>query len=270
MWMNRSLSAAFCRLAPRLKSAVVKNAVVAPRIRSLLASTGAVVSASGASALPETYAIDPVHTHVMFSLEHAGFSRAFGTVSGATGTLRFDETDWRNMRLDVTVPLGRLNLSNTSRVAGVVAARLLETKRYPEAHFISRTAMTNGTELVRLCGDLTLHGMTGPLCMDVTFNAREQYGQPQTRPIVNFSATASISRKEFGIGGWSSLIGDNVQLFIEAAAAYSQSGTPSQTPPATGGTTAESYSTAAPRFLHRLLTRHEVDMSCEVPHQRLS
>lgn len=238
--MNRPVSAAFHNLTPFLKSVVAENTVVARRLRSLLASTGALVSASGASALP-TYAIDPVRTHVMFSLERTGSSRALGTVSGATGTLRFDETGWRNMRLDVTVPLARLNLSNTSRVAGIVAAKLLETKRYPEAHFISHTAMTNGTNLVRLCGDLTLHGVTGPLCMDVTFNARGQYGQPKIRPIVSFSATASISRKEFGIGAWSTLIGDNVRLFIDAAASYSQLETPTLTPPASGGAKAEPY-----------------------------
>ena len=45
---------------------------------------------------PETYRLDPVHTRVMFAIDHAGFSKAIGTVSGSTGTLVFDPEDWRS------------------------------------------------------------------------------------------------------------------------------------------------------------------------------
>ncbi|RBD06028.1 polyisoprenoid-binding protein, partial [Xanthomonas oryzae pv. oryzae] len=54
-----------------------------------------------ATAAPERYALDPVHTRVLFAVEHAGFSKALGTVSGTSGTLIFDPDDWAAARLDV-------------------------------------------------------------------------------------------------------------------------------------------------------------------------
>src|SRR5688572_4241072 len=60
---------------------------------------------SGANAAdPESWQLDPVHTRVLFAVEHAGFSKAMGTVSGSTGTLLFDRGDWSSARLDVRVP----------------------------------------------------------------------------------------------------------------------------------------------------------------------
>src|SRR3546814_17276454 len=65
-----------------------------------------------ASAQAARYALDPVHTRVMFELSHAGYSQAIGTVSGSTGTLVFDPGDWSVARVEVSVPLLRLELGD--------------------------------------------------------------------------------------------------------------------------------------------------------------
>ena len=51
---------------------------------------------------PTTYQLDPVHTRVLFAVSHAGFSHALGTVSGSTGTLRFDPDDWSSATVSVS------------------------------------------------------------------------------------------------------------------------------------------------------------------------
>ncbi len=70
------------------------------------------LSALDASAAPATYALDPVHTRVMFAVEHAGFSKAIGTVSGSTGSLSFDPDDWTGARLEAQVPIARFDLGD--------------------------------------------------------------------------------------------------------------------------------------------------------------
>lgn len=60
-----------------------------------------------AIAAPDSYRLDPVHTRVLFAVEHAGFSHALGTVSGSEGVLVFDPDDWRTARLEVSVPIDR-------------------------------------------------------------------------------------------------------------------------------------------------------------------
>ena len=77
------------------------STAVVPLLASLLA---ALAAAPATAEEAEPYAIDPVHTRVMFAVGHAGFSSALGTVSGSTGALLFDPEDWTTARLDVRVP----------------------------------------------------------------------------------------------------------------------------------------------------------------------
>lgn len=194
---------------------------MAHRFRRLLACTLACAGAANAAG-PETYALDPVHTRVVFLVEHAGFSRAMGAVSGSSGTLRFDRDDWRSARLDVTVPLTCLDLGDAKWNAAALASNLLDGKRYPKARFVSTQVEPIDAGHARVCGDLTLHGVTGPVCMEVTFNALKRHPLPPFRRTAGFSATAVLSRKAFGIDAWPSVIGDEVKLLIEAEAVRSR------------------------------------------------
>jgi len=167
---------------------------------------------------PQTYAIDPVHTRVLFAIDHAGFSKAMGTVSGSTGTLVFDREDWSSARLDVRVPVERLDLGDPKWNDAVRAGNLLDTKRHPEAHFVSTKIEPVDADHAKVCGDLTLRGVTKPVCMDVTFNALKRHPLPPFHRTAGFSATTTISRAEFGMSAWPSVIGDTVELRIEAEA----------------------------------------------------
>lgn len=168
------------------------------------------------------YALDPVHTRVVIGVSHAGFSQAVGTISGSTGTVRFDREDWPGARLDVTVPVDRLDLGDAKWNAAALAANLLDAKRHPQARFVSGTVEPVDADHARVCGDLTLRGVTRPLCLDVTFNALKRHPLPPFRRTAGFSASATLSRKDFGITAWPSVIGDAVTLRIEAEAVLGQ------------------------------------------------
>lgn len=171
-----------------------------------------------AAAQAEAYAIDPVHTRVMFAVSHAGFSQALGTVSGSTGALLFDPGDWRGARLDVTVPLARLELGDADWNEAALGGHLLDAGEYPTARFVSDHVYPAGDHRATVCGQLTLHGTTGPLCLDVTVNAVERHPMPPFRRTAGFSATATLSRSAYGIDAWGSMVGDTVELRIEAEA----------------------------------------------------
>lgn len=188
--------------------------------RCVFAAMLAMAAASGPTLAedPRTYTLDPVHTRVLFAIEHAGFSKALGTVSGSTGTLVFDRDDWRTARLDVRVPLQRLDLGDAEWNEAALAANLLDARRHPEAHFVSTAVEPTDTGHARVCGDLTLRGVTRPLCMDVTLNALKRHPMPPFRRTAGFSATATLSRADFGMSAWKTVIGDMVELRIEAEA----------------------------------------------------
>ena len=165
---------------------------------------------------PVRYEFDPVHTRVMMAIDHAGFSKAIGTISGSQGSLLFDPQDWSSARMEVTVPIDKLDFGDSSWSAAVFAPRFLHVKRYPHARFVADEVTRTDGDRGRACGKLTLHGTTRPLCMDLVLNKIARYPLPPFRRTIGFSATAQLKRSEFGMTSWRSLVGDEVELRIEA------------------------------------------------------
>ncbi|MGV8940352.1 MAG: YceI family protein [Lysobacter sp.] len=165
-----------------------------------------------------TWQLDPVHTRVLFAISHAGFSQALGTVSGSEGVLRFDPQDWSRTQLQVTVPLDRLDLGDAAWNRAALAGNLLDAKHHPVARFVSTSATGPDADHAQVCGELTLRGITRPLCLNITVNAIKRHPLPPFRRTAGFSATATLSRSDYGIDAWPSMIGDQVTLRIEAEA----------------------------------------------------
>ncbi len=165
---------------------------------------------------PVRYVIDPVHTRVLFEIDHAGFSKAIGTVSGSEGSLYFDADDWSTAKLDVVVPMQRLDMGDSGWAAAVFAPRFLDVKRYPQARFVADKVTRGEGNRGTACGQLTLHGTTKPFCMAFVMNRIARYPLPPFRRTAGFSARASLKRSDFGMRAWKSLVGDEVELRIEA------------------------------------------------------
>jgi len=165
---------------------------------------------------PPRYVFDPVHTRVMFAIDHAEFSKAIGTVSGSQGSLVFDPADWASARLDVVVPMSRIDLGDSGWAASVFAPRFLDVKRHPQARFVASGLKREAGERGQACGQLTLRGVTRPLCLDVMLNKVARYPLPPFRRTIGFSATAMLKRSDYGMTSWQSLVGDDIELRIEA------------------------------------------------------
>jgi len=171
-----------------------------------------------AHAAPARYRLDPVHTRVLFSIEHAGFSQALGTVSGSEGVLEFDPDDWSSARLEVSVPVTRLDLGDDKWNQATLARNLLDGERFPQARFVSSRIEPLDATHARIHGLLTLRGVTRDAVLEVTFNQLKRHPLPPFRRTAGFSATTVLSRADFGIDAWKPVIGDRVELRIEAEA----------------------------------------------------
>lgn len=201
------------------------------RLPSIALVVGSLLShAEARAAEPEVYAVDPVHTRVMVAVGHAGFSKALGTVSGSTGSVWFDPEDLAATRWDITVPLTRLDFGDGKWNAAVQAASLLDAQRHPHARFVSTSVTAIDAQHARACGDLTVRGVTAPLCLDVTINAVKRHPLPPFRRTAGFSACGTLSRKAYGLEAWPNVIGDSVELRIEAEVVRARNDEPASAP----------------------------------------
>jgi polyisoprenoid-binding protein YceI len=162
------------------------------------------------------YRIDPVHTRVLFGLDHAGYTTALGTVSGSTGAIVFDPGDWSRARVRVTVPLQRVDFGDAAW--NRAAHGMLDADRFPDAVFVSERVDREGDRHARACGTLTLHDTSAPFCLSVRFNQQRRAPLPPFAQTIGFSATGTLSRSAFGIDDWSRLVGDEVTFRIEVEA----------------------------------------------------
>ncbi|MEF3082802.1 YceI family protein [Luteimonas sp. SMYT11W] len=173
---------------------------------------------------PAQYTLDPVHTRVQFAIDHAGFSKAIGTVSGSTGTIVFDPDDWSTARVAVSIPIARVDLGDAKWNQATLARNLLDGERHPVATFVSTRIEPIDARRAIVHGDLTLRGETREVALQVVLNGLKRYPLPPFRRTVGFSATAALSRAEFGIDAWKSVIGDAVELRLEVEASRSRGG----------------------------------------------
>src|SRR5690606_30306687 len=102
------------------------------------------------------YALDPVHTRIAIAVDHAGFSKAIGTVSGSTGTLQLVPGSWDGASVVVEIPLSQRDFGDEAWNRAVAAGGLLDSGRHPTASFRSVRVEPVDAGRARIHGELTL------------------------------------------------------------------------------------------------------------------
>ena len=163
------------------------------------------------------FAIDPVHTRVAFQVSHAGFSWPVGSFSGASGVLDFDPADWSKAHVEVRVPIATLQLGDDKWQRKILDPTFFDAEKFPEARFVSTKVEPRGADEAEVTGELTLHGVTKTVTLHVKLNKLARH--PLTfRRTAGFSATGTLSRRDFGIDNWAKVVGDEVRLILEVEA----------------------------------------------------
>jgi polyisoprenoid-binding protein YceI len=185
--------------------------------RLLFAIASAWLPLAVAQAAPATYRYDTTHSQIVFSIDHNGFSRPFGRLHVANGWLRFDPADWSQSATELDIDLASLDMGDAAWNEAVLKPAFLDAGGARYAHFTSTSVERKDDTHGVLHGKLTLRGVTRPVDLPFTFNrlGTTIYGMHTT---AGFSATAMLTREDFGITGNANSIGHSVSIWLELEA----------------------------------------------------
>jgi len=163
-----------------------------------------------------SFAVDPNHSQVGFTLSHMGFSNFTGRLSNVTGTLTLAGGDHAASKLSVTIPASSISTPVDKLNEELVSADWLDAQKFPSITFTSTKVTSTGPTSATITGDLTLHGVTKPITLTAHFVGAG------TNPLskkytVGFDATGTVKRSEFGVTKYVPLIGDEVELSLHGA-----------------------------------------------------
>ncbi len=150
-----------------------------------------------------TYTTDPIHSRLMFSVNHMGFSNYTAFFRDFEGKLTFDPAEPEAMTLTATVDAGSVETLYKDEMIdfnAVIAGKdLLDAATYPEMRFVSTAVRLTAPDVAEVTGDFTMHGVTKPLTLRVTFIGGYPGMALDVGARVGFSATGVLKRSDYGI-----------------------------------------------------------------------
>jgi len=181
----------------------------------LIAATAAAALFAAAPARAADYTIDPSHTHVLFLVDHLGFSKMIGLFKDTSGSFSFDPANVGASKLKVSIKTASLETQFAPRDNDLKGADWFNTTEFPDMTFVGTGFAKTGDKTGTISGDLTLLGTTKPLTLNVTFN-KAGVRASDKKEAAGFSATATLKRSDFGLKTFVPYIGDEVSLLIES------------------------------------------------------
>ena len=171
------------------------------------------VSASAIRA--DEYKVDPVHTSVIFRIQHLGVSYLYGRFNDKSGTVTIDESDPTKDAFDVSVKADSIDTGNSMRDKDLKSGDFFSAQEFPEIKFKSTSVKSAGDNKLDVAGDITMHGATKPITVTLT-----RTGTKETRMghRTGLEGTFTVKRSDFGMTKMLDAVGDEVTLTVSIEA----------------------------------------------------
>jgi len=189
--------------------------------RKTMAALLAASFLTAAAATAATYTIDSAHSSVGFKVRHMMVSKVTGSFGEFSGTVEYVEGQPDRWAAAATIKTASVNTNDAKRDGHLRNADFFDAEKYPEITFASTGVSQKGGGWV-LAGDLTMHGVTKPVELELEFNGA--ITDPWGNDRIGFSAKGVLDRRDFGItyntvldkGGVA--VSDEVELLLEIEA----------------------------------------------------
>ncbi|WP_334182320.1 YceI family protein [Novosphingobium sp.] len=163
-----------------------------------------------------TYAVEPAHTQVTFSVSHMGISPFAGTFSGASGSMTLDPNKLSATKLSVTIPVTSIQTTSDKLTEELRSADWLDAAKFPTATFVATSVTPRGPDAAAIDGTLTLHGVSKPITIMARFFGAAQNPMSK-KDSIGFLGRALIKRSDFGVSKYVPVVSDETVLVINAA-----------------------------------------------------
>jgi polyisoprenoid-binding protein YceI len=166
-----------------------------------------------------TWKIDPIHSNVEFAVRHLMITTVKGRFTGVDGTVLIDEANPSNAEVEVRIEASTVDTREPQRDAHLRSADFFDVEKFPYLTFKGTRITHREGNNFKLVGNLTIHGVTREVTLDVTQEGRVK--DPWGGDRAGFSARTKINRKDFGLlwnlvletGGVT--VGDEVKINLE-------------------------------------------------------
>ena len=166
-----------------------------------------------------TWKVDTAHSSAGFSVRHMMVSTVRGTLGPISGTVDYDGKDVSTIKADITIDVTKINTGNESRDKDLRDTGFFEVAKYPTMKFKSKRVVPGTPGQFKMIGDLTMHGVTKEVTLDVEGPSpvvKVQNGGEK----VGATATTKVNRRDFGLNYNSmieagAVVGDQVTVTID-------------------------------------------------------
>lgn len=169
--------------------------------------------------------IDPDHSVAAFNVEHLTIARVRGQFNKLSGTLHFSSNDKSDLSLDIVIDAAGIYTGIPQRDEHLRSPDFFDVITYPTIQFQSTHVKTEGEKKAILTGQLTIHGISLEVTMDVNFHGPvttpEDLGGETT---IGMSARTMVNREEFGmtwnvpLPGNGVMIGREIEILLDIEA----------------------------------------------------
>ncbi|MGE3104358.1 MAG: YceI family protein [Lysobacterales bacterium] len=170
-----------------------------------------------ASAAPVPYEFDASHTRIAYAIDHMGLSVMQGRFARFEGSLLLDVNDLPASKVSVSIDVSSIDSGVPKLDEHLQAPDFFDVAQFPRIQFESTKVEGSGNQF-KVTGDLTLHGVTKPVTLDVSMRTVDSHPMRKV-PAAGFVARTEIKRADFGIAIYPGMLGDTVQIRIDTEAA---------------------------------------------------
>jgi len=165
------------------------------------------------------WSIDPTHSEIGFKVKHMMFTNVSGSFQKFDASIETEDDNFENAKIEFTGDVDSITTANADRDTHLLSPDFFDAEKFPKLTFSASSFKKQNEGEYELKGDLTLHGVTKPVKLDVEFGglAKDPWGNVKA----GMSISGKINRKDWGLN-WNSaleaggvLVGEEVKLNIE-------------------------------------------------------